>query len=72
MAKHTHQGIAGALALAKAKRRLHIGPVDAPSQVVLDVHGIPFFPGQQLIDTVTGQTVTVIHGGVTNENVTGS
>jgi len=68
MAKHVHTVLAGALAVATAQRRLDIGPVAAPSQVVLDVHGLPFFAGQQVKDSVTGHLGEIIHGGVTNEN----
>lgn len=60
------------LAVERAKRKASIGPVESPHQHILDSHGIPFFPGQVVFDSVTSSNAEVVHGGTTNASNPGS
>ena len=63
MPKEFSTHLASELAAHRAARRAALGPVELPSQMVMDIHGLNFFIGQQVRDTVTGQVVEVIGGG---------
>lgn len=54
--------------VAAAEHAAELGPVDHPHQMVHDVLGIPFAPGETVLDKVTGQMVEVVHGAVIQTN----
>jgi len=41
-----------------------VGAVDIPESPVFDLLGFTLFPGQQVIDSVTGQIMEVVNAGI--------
>lgn len=54
------------LELQRARRKVRMGKVPAPEQILSDLHNIPFSVGEKVYDTVTGLEVEVAGSGVRN------
>lgn len=52
--------------LARARSRAALGNIPPPSQLVADLHSIPFNVGEEVYDTVTGAGGIIEHLGVEN------
>jgi hypothetical protein len=63
MALH-HDVIIARLAASQAARRAALGPVAHPAQVFHDALGHRIYPGQKVLDRVTGQLVEVQYAGI--------
>ena len=55
--------------VARAERAAEFGPVDHPHTQIHALLGIPFLPGERVLDLVTNDIVEVVGGGI--ENVSG-
>ena len=54
------------LEMERLRRKLAMGRVPGPEQILSDLHNIPFQVGERVYDTVTGLEVEVVGGGVQN------
>lgn len=71
MPERTREGIAldqagKDIELARLKLQAAVGRIAPPDSLVSELHEIPFVEGESVIDTITGETVTVLGSGVRN------
>lgn len=59
-------GLSKDLALQTGKVRAAVGTVPPPEQLVLQLHNIPFLPGDKVVDSVTGEEGVILGGGIEN------
>lgn len=52
--------------LLTAQMAAQLGAVDHPLAPIFDALGLKIRPGMQVLDTVTGETVEVVSGGIEN------
>ena len=62
--KLKHSVIVAELAAHQAAKRAALGPVPHPRQPLLDALGVRVRPGAKMLDSITGQVVEVVHGGI--------
>jgi hypothetical protein len=60
------EGLGEDLALIRAREKARVGKVAPPEAIIANLQNIPYLPGDEVVDSVTGLSGVILGGGIEN------